>query len=186
MKVSSETCWRRWLHWSQGSVNRRVFAATMIIGGISLFVNLASVLKELVVAHQFGRGDELDAFVIAFLLPSFAINVVAGSFNSAFIPVYIKLREKQGIAVAQQLFSSVMTLSLCLLIAIIIVFAVSIHYILPFLTSNFTVEKRMLTERLFFMLLPLIIFSGIAMLWTAVLNAAEQNVSSQKIWMDVE
>lgn len=178
MKVSSGTCWRRWLHWSRGSVNRSVFAAIIIIGGIGLFVNLASVLKELVVAHQFGRGDELDAFVIAFLLPSFAINVVAGSFNSAFIPVYIKVREKQGIAVAQQLFSSVMTLSLCLLIAIIIVFAVSIHHILPFLASNFTAEKRMLTEKLFFMLLPSILLSGVATLWTAVLNAGERFVMS--------
>lgn len=178
MKVSSGTCWRRWLHWSRGSVNRRIFATIIIIGWISLFVNLASVLKELVVAHQFGRGDELDAFVIAFLLPSFAINVAAGSLNSAFIPVYIKVREKQGIAVAQQLFSSVMTLSLCLLIAIIIVFAVSIHHILPFLASNFTAEKRMLTERLFFMLLPSILLSGVATLWTAVLNAGERFVMS--------
>ena len=32
-------------------------------------------------ARYFGTGDALDAFLIAFLLPSFVSDVVAGSFT---------------------------------------------------------------------------------------------------------
>jgi len=38
------------------------------------------VWLKVVVAWRFGIGDTLDAFLIALLVPSFIINVVAGSF----------------------------------------------------------------------------------------------------------
>lgn len=166
--------WQRLLAWSQVSANRRIFAAALTIGGISLIVMLASMLKDLLIAHQFGRGDELDAFLIAFLLPSFGINVIAGSLNAALVPIYIQVREQQGNDAAQRLFSSVMAWSGLLLIAATIIFAALIHFILPYLASNFSAEKRALTETLFFVLLPILIISGVATIWAAVLNAGER------------
>jgi len=55
-----------------------------------------AVGKELVVAWRFGISNELDAFLIALLVPSFIINLVAGSFNSSFIPTYIRVRELEN------------------------------------------------------------------------------------------
>lgn len=45
-------------------------------------VKFVSAAKELVVADYFGTGDVVDAFLFAFLLPSFAINVLSGSFSA--------------------------------------------------------------------------------------------------------
>lgn len=176
MKSLITTYWQHWISWSQGSTNRRIFAAAITVGGFSLIVKLVAMLKELVTAYQFGRGDELDAFFMAFLLPSFGINVIAGSFNAALIPTYIQAKEKQGDFSAQQLLSSVMIWSVVMLIAVSLVLAFIIHFILPFLASGFSPQKIALTQTLFFMLLPVLVISGIATIWTSVLNAREQFV----------
>jgi len=78
------------------SVNRRIFAALMTVGGFTFLVNFAAIVKELMVARQFGTGDAVDALIIAFLFPSFAVNVLAGSCNTAFMPTFIQVCENEG------------------------------------------------------------------------------------------
>ena len=41
------------------------------------------------VTAWFGTADALDAVLIAFFFPTFVINVVARSFNAAFIPTFM-------------------------------------------------------------------------------------------------
>src|SRR5918911_4982265 len=92
----------------RGSTNRRIFTAMLTVGALSVIVKLAATLKEVAFAHRFGASDELDAFLIAFLLPSVVMNIVAGSFNAALIPTYIEVRDRDGREAAQRLFASVM------------------------------------------------------------------------------
>src|SRR5262249_7458695 len=129
---------------------------------------------ELVVAYQFGAGDALDAFLIAFLLPSFIINVVGGSFNSAFVPTYVQVREQEGPDGAQQLLSRVMAWNVALLLALSGLLALAASYVLPVLGSGFSPAKLALTRSLFFVLLPILILKGLATLWAAALNADER------------
>lgn len=158
----------------EGSVNRRIFAAMLTVGALTAAVKVVSTCKEMVVARQFGVSDALDAFFIAYLLPSFAINVVAGSFNAALIPTYIQVREEEGSQAAQNLFSSVMVWSTILLIGISVLMGVAAPYLLPMLGSGFTPEKLALTRKLFFILLPTLPLSGLFVTWAAVLNADER------------
>ncbi|WDT81159.1 MAG: hypothetical protein MPW14_05250 [Candidatus Manganitrophus sp.] len=87
----------RFTIWCQQSINRRIFLATATAGAFTGLAHLAAIVKELVVAHRFGTGDAMDAFLIAFLLPSSIMNIVAGSFNAALIPTYIQVREREGV-----------------------------------------------------------------------------------------
>ena len=164
----------RWLTWSERSVNRRIFAAMITVGGFTFVVKLAAAAKDVVVAHQFGTADALDAFLIAFLLPSFAINVVAGSFNAAFIPTFIQVREQEGREAAQRLFSSVMVWSTALLIVVSVLLALTASHVLPILGSGFVSEKLALTRSLFYVLLPALFVSGLVTIWAATLNAGER------------
>ena len=160
--------------WQQQSVNRRIFATMITVGGFTFVVNLAATAKELMVANQFGTGDVLDAFLIAFLLPSFAINVVVGSFNAALIPTFIHVRENEGIEKAQQLFSSVTVWNTVVLVIVSVLLAMSSSFILPILGSGFSPEKQALTRSIFFVLLPILTISGLGITWAAVLNASER------------
>jgi putative peptidoglycan lipid II flippase len=160
--------------WLEGSVNRRIFSALMTVGVLSSVVMLVSSIRDLVVAHQFGIGDSLDAFLVAYLLPATTMSVVAGSFNAALIPTYIQVRDQEGKESAQRLFSSVLVWSAALLIALSASLALTASYFIPLLGSGFDADKLAQTRSLFFVLLPVLPLNGIFVIWAAVLNASDR------------
>jgi putative peptidoglycan lipid II flippase len=164
----------RWRQLANGTTNRRIFRALVIVGSLTFGVKLASMVKDIVVADSFGAGDAMDAFLIAFLLPTYIVNVVGGSFNAALIPVYIETQERESRAAAQRLFLGVMVLSTGLLALVTALLVLVGPSVLPLLGSRFGSEKLALTQDLFYMLLPTIIISGLATIWAAALNAGER------------
>ncbi len=164
----------RWNSWREKSVNRRIFAAMVTVGGLAFFVKVIAMFKEVTVARQYGVGDGMDAFLIAYVLPSFAMNVIGGSFNAALIPTYIQVREQEGQAAAQKLFSNIMICSAAMFAAISLVLAAAAPFVLQLLGSGFSGEKLQLTRSLFLALLPLLPLNGVAVIWGAVLNAGER------------
>lgn len=146
----------------------------MTVGGFTFLVNLAAIVKELVVARQFGTGDAVDALLIAFLLPSFAVNVFAASCNTAFIPTFIRVRENEGRDKAQQLLSGVIICNTTILIIVSAMLALTATFTLPILGSGFSTSKLELTRSLFFIFLPILVISGLKMTWAAVLNASDR------------
>jgi putative peptidoglycan lipid II flippase len=160
--------------WCGRSVNRRILGGIVSIGVFTVLVKLAAVAKQLVMANWFGTSDSLDAFLIAFLAPSFAINVAAGSFSAALIPTFIQVRDRDGRDAAQRLFSSIMVLSCLLILTIAGVLAGLSQPLIQAIGSGFSPEKQALTRSLFFGVLPLVVISGLAAIWASVLNAQER------------
>lgn len=156
------------------SHNSKIFTAAVMIGFIMIAVKLVSMVKELVIASTFGVGDELDAFLIAFIVPTFAINVIGGSMNSALVPIFIEVRDRKGKDAAQILFSNIIVLSGAILIGISVVLALLSPAILKVLGSSFSKEKLELTGKLFFILLPIVLVNGLGVTWSAILNAGER------------
>lgn len=163
-----------WTSWREKSVNRRIFAALITVGSLSFGVKAIATIKEVVVAQRFGVSDEMDAFLIAYVLPSFAISVVAGSFNAALIPTYVQVRELHGAPEAQKLLSSVMVWSTTLLVLVSIVLGVSASQVMGVLGHGFSADKLSLTRALFVVLLPILPLTGVATIGAAVLNAGER------------
>jgi len=163
-------------HWwklTHGSLKRKIFGAATIIALFTLVAQLASVAKELTVAAWFGTADDLDAFLIAFLLPTFVINVVAGSFNAAFIPTFIHVTEERGPKAAQDLLSGILAWSMVLLIVVSFLMALLAPFYLPILSLGFSPDKLQLTRSLLLILLPVIFFKGLSNIWAGALNAGE-------------
>lgn len=174
IKVVGRKYFDLWQKLTSGSINRQIFAATITVALFTGLVKFASVGKELVVAWRFGTGDEIDAFIMAMVVPTFVINVVSGSFKSALIPVFIKIREQQGKPAAQRLFSGVALWALGLLVLTTILMVIAAPVYLPLLASGFTAEKLRLTTRLMWSLSPLIMLYGIINIWSGILNAGEK------------
>ncbi|HEV3137238.1 MAG TPA: hypothetical protein VGZ26_05025, partial [Pirellulales bacterium] len=65
------------------ATNRRVLASAALLGGATVLVKLFALARDWLVARQFGASDEVDAFLVAFLIPSFAVAVLAHSFAAA-------------------------------------------------------------------------------------------------------
>jgi putative peptidoglycan lipid II flippase len=156
------------------TTNRKIFRAAVVVGTFTVVAKVGGTAGELAVARWFGRGDALDAFLIAFLVPAFLVNVVAGSFTSALIPTFIQVREGEGREAAQRLFSSVTALSLGLLVGVSILLGLTAPYYLRLLGSGFGPAKLALTRDLTYLLLPNVVLGGLEGILVAILNAEER------------
>ena len=97
-----------WKTWRETSVNTRIFAAMLTVGGLTVLVKMVSAGKELVIAYQFGTSDALDVFVMEVSPPSICDRIHRRGAHAALIPTYVQVREQEGFEAAQRLFSSVM------------------------------------------------------------------------------
>ncbi len=155
-------------------MSRKIFGAAMTVGILTVLVKLISVSKEFVVAWRFGTSDDLEACLIALLVPSFLCSVTSNSFNSALIPTYIQVRETQGIKAAQKLFSGATLWSAAILLSVILIVLSTAPFYLPFIASGFSPQKLSLTFSLLHITTPVILLNGITSTWGAVLNAGER------------
>ena len=153
---------------------RRIFVAILAVGGVTLVVKIVATLKELFVASRFGVGDALDAFLIAYMLPAFAVAVLGGAFQASFVPAWVKSREQDGADAANHLTANATALSSAMLLAFTALLGLSFPLLEPFIASGFSPAKLALTRSLFHGLLPVIAAGGVASLWGSVLNAGER------------
>lgn len=156
------------------SPNAKILRAGLVVAFFGILTALAMAARELIIARYFGRDDSIDAFLIAFLLPSFIVTLVVSSLGAAFIPVFIDARKHRSDASVQELFSSVMLLNLIALSAIALILGLLSPYYLPYLGSGFSAAKLRLTRELLLCLLPFILFNGMTMYISSVLNAGER------------
>lgn len=160
--------------WWQQSVGHRILAATLTVGAATMLVRLASFAREMVIAREFGIGGRLDAFFLAFMIPAFVVTVISGSLNAALIPTYLKVKKEQGRDAAQALFSNVTVASTALLVVAAALLALVFPLLVPLIAGDLEAENVDVARNLFILMLPLIVLSGLATTWAAVLNAGER------------
>lgn len=162
-----------WNRYATGSVNRRIFGATLVVGFFTLSVKIVALLRELIIASTFGTGDALEAFIIALIIPAFVVNVVSGTLKAAMMPTYIQVLEQEGPEAAQKLLSGIITFTLCIqMVTIAVVIAVGPH-MLKFFGSGFSEGKIILAQNLLYILLPIIVLNGLIKVFETILNAEE-------------
>ena len=95
------------------SVKQKIFGAAFIVGCFTIISQIGGFAKELTMAAWFGTGDAVDAFLIALLVPSFIINVLAGAISASYLPTFIRVYRNRGQAEAQKLLTiSLISISL--------------------------------------------------------------------------
>jgi hypothetical protein len=78
-----------------------------------LFVlsRVTGLLREVIIADQFGAGADLDAYLAAFRVPDILFQLVAGgALGSAFIPTFAQSWAQTGAAASWLLFSRALNL----------------------------------------------------------------------------
>ena len=146
----------------------------VVVGAGTLFGKILAMVKDMTVASYFGTSDAVDAFFIALAVPTFAINVVAGSLPVALMPVYVRVRDTQGLTDASRLLSNVLVVATGLILLASLLLVVAAPIVLPLSGATFSGEKLELTRQLFFLLLPAIFVSGISGILAVILNAHER------------
>ena len=155
----------------RSAIGGKVLSSTVVVAFGTLVVKAVAMGKELIVARTYGTSSTLDAFLIAFLLPSFAVNILANSLRAAFIPTYTQVYTEDGKQAARSLFGSMTIITFGFLLLISLCMGAFADHILPLLSSGFSGETAELTRRMFYWLLPILVLSGSVNLSGAVLNA---------------
>lgn len=170
--------WRAWRDrlrlLTSGSVNRKIFGATLLIGALTFGIKLVSVLKESVVAASYGTTRNFDAFIVATLLPTTIISIVSGSLNAALIPTYIQVREQEGHEQAHRLYTTILMLNALVLLVLTAIMASTARLWLPIIASGFDAEKLTMARYLLYGSLPIVVITGFSTTWGALLNAGER------------
>lgn len=152
----------------------RVGRVVMLLAAAGAVVKAGAWIKEMVLADFFGRSDAMDALLVALLVPNLLVNLFAESMNQALIPTLVRVRLQQGHAAAQELLSNSMASLVAVLTAASLVMVLLAHALFPLLGSGFAPTKLGLSIRLFYLLAPVVVFSGVASNCTAVLNSVER------------
>jgi peptidoglycan biosynthesis protein MviN/MurJ (putative lipid II flippase) len=95
------------------------FRATIrlsIFSGLNILLGTA---VQLLVAYHFGAGDELDAYLVAFTLPSVLQATLVFAINSVLIPLYLKTGEGDEMASQSDLLNTSLTALLVLLLVLL-------------------------------------------------------------------
>ena len=92
------------------------------VGGLTLLSRATGFLRDVVLGTTLGAGAVADAFFVAFKLPNqFRAIFAEGAFNSAYVPTYSRVLERQGHAAAGGFASQIFTILLisqCLVLAL--------------------------------------------------------------------
>lgn len=152
----------------KASNHRRVFQDAAIVGALTSVAKVAAAVKVIVTARYFGASDELDAFLIAFVLPGFFVDTVAGTFTPSLIPELIRARGQGRDAWLAQ---SALALVLGAMLPLTLALTVAGRWLLPLLGSSFSGVKLDLTNTLFVGMLVWLPLGACSATWRAVLNA---------------
>lgn len=154
---------------SSGSAWQRMLTDTVTVGAGTSISKIAGAVKVAVMARYFGAGDAVDAFLIAFLLPSFLADVIAGCWTPSIVPVL--LRTPAGNRSPARLARTALTLGCGFMACTAVLLAIAGPFALPLVGSSFTPEKLRLTKGLFYTLLTGLPISGCVATWRALLNS---------------
>jgi putative peptidoglycan lipid II flippase len=152
------------------AVSWRVLFQMFTVGASTGLVKVAAAAKVVATARAFGTSDGLDAYLVAFLLPAFVCDTLAGSLTSSLVPTFIELRELEGRDAAIRLYRSVLAAGTGLLAAAAVLVGVFAPWIFRVLASSFHPDKIALTCSLFWVMLPTVPLSAMSTAWRAILN----------------
>lgn len=149
----------------------KFFSASLSFGIGALLAKFASLLKDSLVARQFGLSDDLDAFLLALLMPSLLVNLAVISFANVFIPRYITRREHCGQASSKHLLGSGLFACIAIALLVTVTFCSTMPFWLRYFAIGFSPEKLALTQELALQISPMILLTGITAFYSNLLNS---------------
>jgi len=89
------------------------------VGGFTMASRILGFIRDILIAGILGTGPVADAFFVAFRFPNLFRRLFAeGAFNAAFVPLFAKRLEGDGMAAARRFASDALNILLAVLIVV--------------------------------------------------------------------
>lgn len=119
-----------------------VVAAAFIISLAGIASRLLGLIRDRILAGQFGAGDTLDVYYAAFRIPDLIYNLVmVGALSAAFIPVFTQLITEKKEGDAWKLSSGILSIQIIAVGALSILLAILAPFLMKLITPGFSGEK---------------------------------------------
>ncbi|WP_230533007.1 murein biosynthesis integral membrane protein MurJ [Microvirga roseola] len=154
-----------------------MFKKILSVGGWTLVSRLTGFIRDVVIAAVMGVGPVADAFVVASRIPNhFRAIFSEGAFNSAFLPTYAGVLEKDGAAPARSFASRITTLMLIVQVALLAIALVAMPVVVNLLAPGFSDDpaKFDLAVTLTRITFPYLLFITLVTILSGILNAHER------------
>ena len=155
-------------------VSARIIRGALLVGSVTLLVKGVAFVKEVWVASTYGRGDALEAFLIALVLPSIVAGIIGGAFSQTFLPIYMRVRRKRGAAAADRLFRHSLALGTVFLLGAAAALWVGAPWVLRLLAAGYEPEKFDLAVTTLRRLSPVCVLAGLPLMISILLHARER------------
>lgn len=153
-------------------LGKQLIQSILTVGIITLLIKSLGFYKESVVAANYGLSEVLDTFYIAFLIPSFIMNVFISAFKSVFIPNYVaELKTCNDISAFQSV--GFLITGLMSLLFTLIAFLSTDVYLENFFPGH-PADYYTLIKSHFHFVMPCIIFWGFSSLLSGLLNIEKE------------
>ncbi len=151
--------------------------SAMVIAFFSLLSRLLGIVRDKILAVQFGAGNELDIYYAAFRLPDLIYNLlILGVLSAGFIPVFLSVFENgdNKNKEAWKLVSNVLNILGLSLIVLAIIFEIFAEPMVKIITPGFDAEKIKLTVMFTRIMMISPIFLGFSAVLSSVLQATKR------------
>ena len=147
----------------------RVIRSAFKVGSFTLLSRFLGLIRETLTAFAFGTSPAMSDFVVAFRIPNmFRALFGEGALSSAFIPVFMETRKKEGEAAAWIVARKVITLLGTVLLGLVLI---GIAGCTLFLKYPGLVEHAPMVLPLARIMLPYMLFICLAALSQGILNS---------------
>lgn len=152
--------------------SKTITSAAIVIGSLSLVSRLLGIVRDRILASQFGAGDILDAYYAAFRLPDLVYNLlILGAISAGLIPVFTMLLAKHQESEAWKLINGILNILSVGLIVICAALFVSAPWLMPLITPGFPPEKMELVVQLSRIMFLSPIFLGLSSIFSSILQS---------------
>jgi len=145
---------------------------TLLVGALFGLATGAGLLRNVIIARQFGIGTDLDAYFAAFKLPDLLFTIVAGgALATAFIPVFadfLTANDREG---AWRLASAITNLVVIVVSLLAVVAAVIAPWLVnTVIAPGFTLPQQAETASVMRLVLVSTVLFGISAVQSSVLH----------------
>jgi putative peptidoglycan lipid II flippase len=149
-----------------------VASAALVISIAGVLSRLLGLVRDRILASQFGAGDALDVYYAAFRVPDLIYNLlILGALSAAFIPVFTGLIAREERKEAWKLADNLLTTALLVLVVFSSILAIFTPWLMKLITPGFSGEKlsHVITLTRIMFLSP--VFLGISGIFGGILNS---------------
>lgn len=154
------------------STGKFIFKATLLIAFFNLMSKVLGLARESVIARLFGASVYTDAYQTALKMPNMLFFIVSGALATVVVPVFTEHAARGEKGEAWKIFSTVTVAVVLFYFAAAVTGMAAAPLLVKLVAPGFEGTRELLTVELARILLPLMIFAGLASLFSNLLNAS--------------